>query len=597
MSENQVEQKSDRLKSRLDRLVTRNEIEPSSRRQRAVAEAKERKRKAETGQHKQDMQYLLTPYLEEYFSNLNNVLEGKMPKMLKERMVVVSFLGLKRLSQLENSFTVDQHVEKLLKEGKLPHAIHLCKMAKETGSVAMNQILKYLMQKGQKDTATKVLNVLKKNGCLPTDRTPVILVKNSGSSDKKLSPTDVQKLLKNYEVSISKTKSALAKTILSNALLDNLVKNSSTKYAIAMYMDIPKKGRFSRDCQTYTTMLNMVSHQPLPLKKEIIDLRKEIWSEIQQREENGEITLDSKLVDAYCNSLSLQTGTQYFSMVSEVNEKYYSIDMSKEPRGTKKFPFTQRQFDILLKSAVNTESYTQAGKLFDQIQDFKHVVLDLQIYHNLLRSAYLWKHSHIATVKILNQMILDFKNGNEKSRLNSLTIHLACRNFLKYRGQELDLEFVEKLIHEVLPELEVNIDETIMRSYLTLYCKVFRDSHGHKPRPNIGFHIVMFIRDNIESLSKVGHRQPHPEKLRKALLNGGNICSYVIKHPDSSELPEGAIAEIKQVKDQLEALTKELNETFAKTKEDPEKSKNDQNKSTEKKKDEEDEEDDEFFIV
>ena len=67
MSENQVEQKSDRLKSRLDRLVTRNEIEPSSRRQRAVAEAKERKRKAETGQHKQDMQYLLTPYLEDIF--------------------------------------------------------------------------------------------------------------------------------------------------------------------------------------------------------------------------------------------------------------------------------------------------------------------------------------------------------------------------------------------------------------------------------------------------------------------------------------------------------------------------------------------------
>jgi hypothetical protein len=581
----------------LGRLVTRNEIEPSSRRQRAIAEAKERKHKAETGQRKQDMQYLLTPYLEEYFSSLNNVLEGKMPKFLKERMVVVSFLGLKRLSQLENSFTVDQHVEKLLKEGKLPHAIHLCKMAKETGSVGMNQILKYLMQKGQKDTATKVLNVLKKSGCLSTDRTPVILVKNSGSSDKKLSPTDVQKLLKNYEFSISKTKSAQAKTILSNALLDNLVKNSSTKYAIAMYRDIPDKGRFSRDCQTYTTMLNMISHQPLPLKKEIIDLRKEIWSEVEQREENGDLTVDSKLVDAYCNSLSLQTGTQYFNMVSEVNEKYYSLDMSKEPEGSKKFPFTERQFDILLKSAVNTESYSQASKLFDRIQDFKHVVLDLQIYHNLLRSAYLWKNSHIATVKILNQMILDFKSGGEKSRLNSLTIHLAFRNFLKYRGQELDLEFVEKLIHEVLPELDVNIDETIMRSYLALYCKVFRDSHGHKPRPDIGLQIVLFIRDNIDSLSKVGHRQPHPEKLRKALLNGGNICSYVIKHPNSSELPEGAIDDIKEVKNQLEALTQELNETFTKTKEDPEKSRNDKKKNTQKKKDEEDEDDDEFILM
>lgn len=595
-SEDWNEQKSERLKSRLGRLVTTNEMELSSRHQRAAEEAKLRKMKAETGQQKQDMQYLLTPYLEEYFSSLSNVLEGKMPKLLKERMVVVSFLGLKRLSQLENSFTVDQQVEKLLKQGKLPHAIHLCKMAKETGSVGMNQILKYLVQKGQKDTATKVLNVLKKSGCLPTDRTPVILVKNISTSGKKLSPTDVQKLLKNYEFSLAKTKSTQAKTIISNALLDNLVKNSSTKYAIAMYSDIPDRGRFSRDCQTYTTMLNMISHQPMPLEKEIIDLRKEIWFEVERRQEDGALSIDSKLVDAYCNSLSLQTDPRYFKMISEVNDKYYSLDMSQEPEGSRKFPFTERQFDILIKSTVNTESFSQASKLFDRIQEFKHVVLDLQIYHNLLRSAYLWKNSHIATVKILNQMIIDMKNGKEKSILNSLTIHLAFRNFLKYRGQEIDLDFIEKLIHEILPEFNIKIDEMIMRSYIALYCKVFRDSHGHKPRPNIGNHIVSFIRDNINALSQVSHRQPHPEKLRKALLNGSNICSYVIKHPNNNELSEEAITGIKEVKDKLDSLAKELNKNFEKTKEESAKPKVSKKKD-QKKEDNEDEEDEVFTLV
>lgn len=595
-SEDWNEQKSERLKSRLGRLVTTNEMELSSRHQRAAEEAKLRKMKAETGQQKQDMQYLLTPYLEEYFSSLSNVLEGKMPKLLKERMVVVSFLGLKRLSQLENSFTVDQQVENLLKQEKLPHAIHLCKMAKETGSVGMNQILKYLVQKGQKDTATKVLNVLKKSGCLPTDRTPVILVKNSSTSDKKLSPTDVQKLLKNYQFSLAKTKSTQAKTIISNALLDNLVKNSSTKYAIAMYRDIPDRGRFSRDCQTYTTMLNMISHQPMPLKKEIIDLRKELWFEVERRQEDGALSIDSKLVDAYCNSLSLQTDPKYFKMISEVNDKYYSLDMSREPEGSRKFPFTERQFDILIKSAVNTESFSQASKLFDRIQDFKHVVLDLQIYHNLLRSAYLWKNSHIATVKILNQMIIDMKNGKEKSVLNSLTIHLAFRNFLKYRGQELDLDFVETLIHEILPEFKIKIDEMIMRSYLALYCKVFRDSHGHKPRPNIGNHIVGFIRSNINALSEVSHRQPHPEKLRKALLNGSNICSYVIKHPNSNELSEEAITGIKDVKDKLDVLAKELNKNFEKPKEESAKPKVSKQKD-QKKEVNEGEEDEVFTLI
>ncbi|KAF5098101.1 hypothetical protein D0Z03_001283 [Geotrichum reessii] len=334
----------------------------------------------------------------------------------------------------------------------------------------------------------------------------------------------------------------------------------------------------------------------MPLKKEIIDLRKELWFEVERRQEDGALSIDSKLVDAYCNSLSLQTDPKYFKMISEVNDKYYSLDMSREPEGSRKFPFTERQFDILIKSAVNTESFSQASKLFDRIQDFKHVVLDLQIYHNLLRSAYLWKNSHIATVKILNQMIIDMKNGKEKSVLNSLTIHLAFRNFLKYRGQELDLDFVETLIHEILPEFKIKIDEMIMRSYLALYCKVFRDSHGHKPRPNIGNHIVGFIRSNINALSEVSHRQPHPEKLRKALLNGSNICSYVIKHPNSNELSEEAITGIKDVKDKLDVLAKELNKNFEKPKEESAKPKVSKQKD-QKKEVNEGEEDEVFTLI
>lgn len=592
---NQV--KSNPIKTRLRELVDNDHIPKSSRQIRLTQESNQRKQKAEFSIKQTELTYLITPFLNEYFANINKVLEQKSPKFLSEKIAVGKYLNIWNLKQLENSFTVDRKAGEFLEQGELGKAIHVCRMAKAQGAVGMNRILKYVKtEKNDLHLAEKIWNNMKKWGCIGNERTLVIMA--TSKHEANLTAVEVQKLLKTYDIAMKKRGiSPSAKTILSNTLLENLVRNAGLKkpeYAIAFYHDIPERGKFSRDNNTYTTMFNLISHQPLPLAKEIIDLRKSMWAEIEERKENDAyFTPDSKLFDAYCNSLSLQTGAYYFKLITEVYKKYFTINLEDDDQGKNKFPFSARQFDIVLKSALNTESYLKVLNLFDKISENHNIKLDNLVYNNLLKVSYLYKHSYVTTKKILDHMIDSAKSGNEKAVPTSSTIYSAFRNFLKYKGQEQDLQYIEDLIHVHLPELQVKIDEPILSSYIAVYTKCYRDSFGKKPSAKIGTEALEFIHKHQKLITDVTGNalyatQIQQDRIRKAVLNASNICSFILDHADNKNANIVEISWIKEFKKKLVSVDKEILEAKRKKKEEA--------KLAKKEKNEDEDEDEESTV-
>lgn len=555
------------LKSKLADLVHGEPMELEPAKLAAIREIQERKKRAQFAQETADFGYLLRPHMEKYFADLRLVLEER-PSFLQERVVVLSFLGLDNVKQLENSYTVDQQVEQLLEEGKLPYAVHLCRMAKEKGSVGMNKILQHLIRKGDHNTASQVYNSMKKWGCTGTERTPVILSRSTVKADKQLDQTEVHKMLQAYEGSMSKAKTATSKLIISNAMLETLARTSSVTYAFAFYNDIPEKGRFSRDKKTYTTILSMISHQPLPLSRECISMRKSVWEEVQKRISLGELDIDSKLVDSYSNSLAMQTDPEYYRTLLAVKEQYFINDTDVQPETESKFPFTSRQFDILLKSALNTGQHEEAAKLFDAIPTCKHVKLDLANYHNILRNAHSLKNSRESTEKILKTIIADYESGNQELKPTSLTIHLVWRNYLQSQHKEIDLDGVENIIHNVLPRLRIPIDEIILSSYVALYHKVFSASYGRRPGVEAGLQAVQLIKDNLGAISEVSSRQKNPQRVKRALINALNICGFVLNHPGNRSNREKELVWVTEVKESIQGLIGNLTDHFGKKKPD-----------------------------
>lgn len=523
----------------------------------SILQSQEHKKRAKFAQETSDLAHLLRPHLEMYFSDLNKVLTTN-PSFLQERLVVLSFLGLDKVKQLENSYTVEQQVSKLLDEDKLPFAVHLCRMAKSRGSVGMNRILQHLVKRSEHTLASKVFQNLKKWGCAPTERTSVILSKVRGKPGSMLKPTEVEKLVKNYEHSMSRARTTDSKLILSNAMLETLTRNSSVTYALAMYNDIPDNGKFSRDSQTYTTMLNMIAHQPTPLSHDLISMRKKIWAEVLLREENGQLKVDSKLVDSYCNSLALQTDPKYFRIILQIRDQYFSDNMDIEPENSTKFPFTSRQFDIFLKSAISTGQYEEGAKLFDSVPNLKHVKLDRENYHNVLRNASKLKNSKPATEAVFKAMLSESRAGNDEVKPTTITITLVWRNYLQSRHDEIDLNGVEHIVQELLPELQIPLDINIFANYVAFYYKVFSSSFGRRPGIDSGFQATGFIRDNLNLLSDVSNQKKHPQRIKKALLNASNICDYTVNHRQSQGIDSDGLEWVKELKVSIQSILKTL---------------------------------------
>lgn len=548
---------SPRLKQNLKRAVDGDSevFEDAKPRSRTTRERKARAQKAQT---MMDFGFVLRPYMKEYFSNVNNLLQST-PNYLEEREIVGAFLGLSSLKQLENGYTVGQIVDKNLEKKRPAYAMHLCRMAKTQGTVGMNRLLQYLCDTDDFKHVFKVYNNLKKWGVPPNERTYSILTHAGVNADCRTYRTNIKILLQIYKDAMAKATSNTSKAIYTNSTLVSLCRFSLPQNAYEFYMQIPSTGRFSRDEITYSTMLNLVARQKnFSDFPELQNLNKIIWDEVNSRVAKKELKFTPRLIDSYCNSLCNRNFTNPYFEVDDLYHKHFNFNDSTI--FDKKFPFTEVQLDILLKSCLYSRKYEQAVEIYHSLNNMPNVYLDLSCVHNFLRNfAFVPMLDFQVPRTLLDRMVKCGRSKGGKMKLTSLSIKLFWRAF--QQSNSFDINVVDEMRDKVIPDFHIPVDDHIISEYASLYAHAALSNNP--PSSQQLLYACKFLHDNISIISNVSKTQPNPLRIDRGLSKGIIMCRCALDDQANYEaLKNGDLKWLVELCEKLKGLQIQLKETF-----------------------------------
>lgn len=502
-SQKQTEAKVPRLKTAINAAVKSKELDQpmTAKELREMRSAKSlkptKKEVAIRAQFLMDFAFVLRPYMKDYFSDINNLLTHT-PKYLRERDIIAAFLGLQNIHQLDSPYIITKAVQRHLNENQPACAMHLCRMSPENSTIAMNHLLKYLCDTQKFSLVHKVYNNLKKWGVRPNERTFSVLTKAGLGEDKKLYKHGVEQLLKDYRVAMESTKSPNSKRIYTNSTLAAIARSSTPQNAIEFYESIPKSGVLARDAITYTTFLNFLAKASKHDEPLIASYRKKVWEEVRSRIEKKELKMDSKLMTAYLNALSISEAPEDFQKISSLVEKYYTYDSAEDVLSAK-YKFTEAELDIVLRSALHTDNSQKALRYYGMLHKLKDVQLDLSCVHNFLRNFCMTDNLDFNIPKtLLESMVKAFKDGNEKMKPQPLTIHLVWTLFAKNPPAD-NLTYVEYLKNELMPELDIEMDREMLCSYITTYEKLSQSIYT--PSPSVVVDVLKYVDENFDKLN------------------------------------------------------------------------------------------------
>lgn len=522
---------------------------------------RDRKSRAQKAQTLMDFGFVLRPYMKEYFSSISNLLHNT-PNFLEEKEVVGGFLGLDSLKQLSNGYTIGNIVEDHLNHKRPAYAMHLCRMARKEGTVAMNKLLFHLCKTDDFTLVFKVFNNLKKWGVPTNERTFSILTHAGVNSDSRMYKPNIKILLQIYKDAMSKTNSPLSKRIYTNSTLVSLCRFSLPRNAYHFYYEIPRHGRFSRDEVTYTTMFNLIARHKNDTDFPILKtLDATIWNEVNERVKDGDMKMTPRLVSAYCNSLSNNSNQTSYREIIDVYQTYFDFNsIPGEKQLSTKFPFTQAELDIVLRSCLHTEQYEEAINLYHNLDDMKNVKLDLSCVHGFLRNFALFENLDFKIAgNLMDRMIKLGRSKGSNVKLTSLSFRLFWRAY--ENSPVIDMEVVETMRKVLLPEFKIPIDDHILGGYLSLYAKAIVSSQP--PTSEQALDAIKFVANNVAVISNVQKSQPNPLRIDKALNNAIVLSRYVLDDAANFEaLRAGELKWLLDLRESCKALQKTLEKTF-----------------------------------
>lgn len=490
----------------------------------AMLHSKDRKHRAQFTQQLTDFGRCLRPYIHDYMSDINNLLV-ETPNFLQERFIMVAFLGLKSIEELEDAKLVEKQVKYWLSMGKFTHAVHLCRMAKQNGSPGMARVAEYAEANLDPKLSLKVFRNMEKWGC----KVPGLIAKFSnltGQSLTGLLDPENSELRKIYETGLAETRNPAQKIILANSVLEILSQNSTVKNTFEFYYKIPNRGKFSRDYTTYSLILNYLASLP-PTTDNINRMRDMVWSDIQTREKNGEIFVDSELVDANLRILMQQQTEDAYPEVLKVIDQYYWKDPSLDKFSTK-FPFTSKQLDIVLTSMIEPNNRDDALALYDEITGYSQVTFTLENYHNFLRNYVLSRKDHTASaLEIWNRLI------EENITMTSATVYLVLRNF---KAGSMDPNSPGRIIEAAL-DRQLKVDELIIGGYIDSVSTLYLSNRA--PNSDVGLKTLQFVRENLNELKEPKVFYGNQKRVRRCLLKTSQLCNAIADHPDHRTFEKG----------------------------------------------------------
>lgn len=529
-----------------------------------VTRVQTRKQKAQRAQTLMDFGFVLRPYMKDYFSDIQNLLHNT-PNFLEEREIVSSFLGMPTIYSMNNPYVITKVVENHLRNHRPAYAMHLCRMVKQDGTIGMNKLLSYLLKHQKFSIIFKVYNNMKKWGVPPSEITFTILSHAGVSADGNMAKSDIQTLYKIYDNAMKNVKSAGSKKIITNSTLVSLAKTGSPQSAYQFYEKIPKSGSFSRDEVTYSTMLNLISKLKNPNDyPDLLDTRKNIWREITYRVDNGEMKMSPKLADSYCNSLAVINSPECYKAVVELYQRYFTYGRDdRDDKSLRKFPFTESQLDIILKSCLRTENYSDAIKYYKKLNTMKNVKLDRSCVHNFLRNIASMENPNLEVAQDLFQkMISEFKSGNLNMKPTSLTIHLLWKCYLN-SNLTFDINIADNTVKELCPDLQIPIDDIILNSYLEVYTQALK--RNVPPSSIHTINAASFVSKNMSVLEDVSSIERNPLRIQKALTNMKTLSKHVLEDEiNLNDVRQGRFKWLKNCQKTCISLLSKINQDLKK---------------------------------
>lgn len=519
----------------------------------------DRKKAAQKSQVLMDYAFVLRPYMRDYFSSIESVLHST-PNFLEENDIVASFLGFRHKYDYTKPFCITKVVEENLKANRPAYALHACRIGRESSTAGMNILLGYLCNRGKFEDIFKVHTNLNKWGVRSDTETYSILRRAGISLDSKMYKPDIGSLLTIYEDFMSKTTSPKSKIIFTNSILISLAKYSFPRNAYDFYRNIPSYGAFSRDSITYSTMLNLIYHLDNPAKfPELVRLRDIIWNEALSRVNSGEIKMTEKILNSYCNCLSLLESPEAYSRIVSLYEHYYDMEFLTLVK-KEKYTFTEVQLDIVLRSALYTKSYSEALKYYENLDNMKSVKLDRSCVQNFLRNFSLVKNFNISILDKFLQKILHQESNGTAIPMDSLTMNLACRIYADSETP-FDISKVEEIKDSFLTKFEIPVDDLVLSGYLSCYATAIKNSSFS---PSEALKAASFVNENLDAISYVLPAQKNPLRISRALHNMINLGKYIVKNESQLNLsnPE-QLDWLRSSVERCQNLQQELKKNFA----------------------------------
>lgn len=474
-----------------------------------------RKNRAQYTQQLMDFGFCLRPYIHEYFSDVENLL-SETPMFLQERFIIASFLGLQSEDDLVYEYLVKSKVKYWLNREKLPYAVHLCRMAKDKGSSGMIEVFKYMKQNLDKKLAYRVLQNMKEWGCVPEGPALDFMVQQEKPLLGLLNPENA-KLKTICEKALAEARDDRSKLTALFSVLQVMSKTSTLRDTFDFFSQIPNSGPVARDHNMYRFMFDYLASFP-PYKEDLMKFRDYIWRELKTSVKSGAIIMTPELVNAHLQVLVTQPSEAAYQSVLSVIDNYFSKNMPIETDEFR-FPFESAQFDLLLKSMLETRNSADASMIFRELKNYPHVKLTLENCHGVLRNIIMQEKPDYQTAEVVLRNMQRFED------VNSVSIYLAMRA-LKFRKT---FQFESDLVDTIFTK-DVQVDSLLIAGYAEYVFDTY--SSNRKESSNHGMRVLEMAQKHIDTLKHDVFLKRNPYILQRGLSKLNELSTFIRFHPD-----------------------------------------------------------------
>jgi hypothetical protein len=312
--------------------------------------------------------------LDSWFAVDPKHLAGRKPTFSLDHPFVYKYLKIDK-GELSEPFHVQNLVRKFLnQQDGLAKATTVTRLAKDAGTLAMNEIVKYVRDNHRRDILPKLLSMFRKEGIKDNEYTFSCILPKQGVGQ--LTMPRMGYYLDEYKKHLEKFPDFPESNLSSsNQMLQMLCQRTKADHAYKFYQEYS----CAKDEITYTTILRAIGMSPeTKSDKSWKDIIETIWDEVKN---DKKVRIDGFLATAYVSALRLYSDPDH---VQRQLVKYFRVDNLLELEGAekidKRLPLHGVGFTALLTSVLRQGDYDKLKNIFEKARIESQIELTYDHY-------------------------------------------------------------------------------------------------------------------------------------------------------------------------------------------------------------------------